>query len=554
LFENDNARHLSIMPPAVIRLLDSTGKKVLDSVSCDYEDSFCLDSFGELIDLHKDVEPKGTKSFIIARVQTWDHKQPDRAYYSYYNAYHLNKILFQTQIYLDKKLIHRLHVLNPLTNTDIIGNVQYFIVKASNSNTSKPPTAPAHAVDLNVPVKTANLIELSPTKASPTKAKNHLSLPPTIRTNLAPYAPGDLPPPSPTVKQVESGSSNSWTLTTPVSNVLVEEGEEGYKPPNIGISGIVRKMSQQISPRRESAQLGGASHRPSLSPRKQSEVVIESYKPTGREESLNSNSKLEGKGGLQIVTKQPTSPVFLYPSRTQENQTKVEVPAGAVTRFGQPVSDNEIPVITPRTAKSRRRSLSYQNAVSATGQTPTIQEWMTMVKEEEGEDEVAAEKEGGDYDSVKPFGSPTSLATPTSLSQSKPRKLSLFPQKVGADSKKDLIVPKEEADMDGITTYDAFLFATDNDFLESSRVRSIFKENALIAQDAVLFEMPAYTGESEEESPVMIIVDEPPVCEFCYPSERSLRQLSPFMQMFHRNKCYFVALLLMMAVFLFIFL
>jgi hypothetical protein len=75
------------------------------------------------------IHKTGSKHFIIARVQTWDHKQPDKAFYSYYHAHHLNKLLFQTQVYLDKKLIHRLHVLNPLTNTDIIGHVLYFMVK-----------------------------------------------------------------------------------------------------------------------------------------------------------------------------------------------------------------------------------------------------------------------------------------------------------------------------------------------------------------------------------------------------------------------------------------
>ncbi|RKO95059.1 hypothetical protein CAUPRSCDRAFT_9412, partial [Caulochytrium protostelioides] len=115
--------------PEAILLLDSGGVNVLDSVATDYEDSFCLDTLGDLALAHDATEPAGTKSFILARVQTWDPRQPDKAYYSYYNAYHLNKILFQTQIYIGKKLIHRLHVLNPLTNTDIIGNVQYFMVR-----------------------------------------------------------------------------------------------------------------------------------------------------------------------------------------------------------------------------------------------------------------------------------------------------------------------------------------------------------------------------------------------------------------------------------------
>jgi hypothetical protein len=36
--------------------------------------------------------------------------------------------LFQTQIYLTKKYLHRLLVLNPLTNTEIIGKVRYYKV------------------------------------------------------------------------------------------------------------------------------------------------------------------------------------------------------------------------------------------------------------------------------------------------------------------------------------------------------------------------------------------------------------------------------------------
>ncbi|KAJ3343393.1 serine/threonine-protein kinase KIN2 [Gonapodya sp. JEL0774] len=115
----------------IIKLMDSSGKTVLDSVSADYEDCFTIECLGDLIRAHLLTDPKGTRNFIIARVQTWDHKQPDKAFYSYYDAFQLNKVLFQTQVYLGKKLIHRLHVLNPLTNTDIIGNVQYFMVRLS---------------------------------------------------------------------------------------------------------------------------------------------------------------------------------------------------------------------------------------------------------------------------------------------------------------------------------------------------------------------------------------------------------------------------------------
>jgi hypothetical protein len=99
--------------PSVIRLLDSSGVTLLDSLCTEYEDSFTLETFRESILAYS----QQGKQFIIARVQTYDPKQPNKTFYSYYNAYNLNKILFQTQVYLEKRLIHRLHVLNPLTNT-----------------------------------------------------------------------------------------------------------------------------------------------------------------------------------------------------------------------------------------------------------------------------------------------------------------------------------------------------------------------------------------------------------------------------------------------------
>jgi hypothetical protein len=62
----------------IIRLLNAEGKEVHDSISGDYEDSFCLETFEDLMNMHFNAEPKNTKGFIIARVQTLDPKQPDK--------------------------------------------------------------------------------------------------------------------------------------------------------------------------------------------------------------------------------------------------------------------------------------------------------------------------------------------------------------------------------------------------------------------------------------------------------------------------------------------
>ncbi|KAI8910211.1 hypothetical protein EDD86DRAFT_189849 [Gorgonomyces haynaldii] len=109
---------------SLIHFLDEQGT-VIDSIPVDYEDAFTLDPLGDLCQEHHD---KG-KAFIIARVLTQDPKQPEKNFYSYYSAFQLNKILFQTQTYHGKRLLHRLWVLNPLTNSDIIGDVEYFSVE-----------------------------------------------------------------------------------------------------------------------------------------------------------------------------------------------------------------------------------------------------------------------------------------------------------------------------------------------------------------------------------------------------------------------------------------
>jgi hypothetical protein len=108
----------------MIKLID-TKNEIVDSVSMSYEDSFTLDTFQDMIQESHKLD----KSFILARVSTIDPKQPDKCFYSYYDAFQLNKVLFQTQIIKGKKFIHRLHVLNPLSNLDIVGDVLYFHVK-----------------------------------------------------------------------------------------------------------------------------------------------------------------------------------------------------------------------------------------------------------------------------------------------------------------------------------------------------------------------------------------------------------------------------------------
>ncbi|KAJ3214858.1 hypothetical protein HDU67_001123 [Dinochytrium kinnereticum] len=521
-----------------IRLLDSSGSRVLDSVSTEYEDSFCLEAFADLIEYHAESEPKGRKAFIIARVQTWDPKQPEKAFYSYYNAYQLNKILFQTQIYLGKKLIHRLHVLNPLTNTDIIGNVQYFMVKGSGSfdESVKASSKPEDAkLNVNAPLKTVETnIEASIAKTTAGAKRTPLKLPPPITTAKAGSDfDNSMPLPSPAVKEIESGVSATWTRTAPVVVDISSEIDSGgdMERRKSNFTGFLRRVSQMATPRSIPADHVYTATSPNKTgePTSKDASAEAVLPPPSQQRRLTSVTPKDIEG----FSKAPGTPIRLAQNGISPQSTKL-VPAGNITRFCVPLSPSDLSTLTPKTAKSRRRSLSYANSVNASGSSASYSEWLAM---------VAAEKAQGsmveDYDIVSPFSAGATFS---------PKSATIVEVEEEINEKPFFDAAHNNAAPKPVRTFDAVLFATDNDFLESARVRSIFKQNALHPDDAVLFEMKPFTG-SEVDSPVVVIVEDNPACEFCYPSPSTLSRASPCMQTFHRIKCYIAALLLILAMF-----
>ncbi|KAJ3242309.1 hypothetical protein HDU81_005061 [Chytriomyces hyalinus] len=524
----------------VINLLDSTGDCVLDSVSADYEDSFCLDTFADLIAAHENTEPKGTKCFILARVQTWDHKQPDKAFYSYYNAYHLNKILFQTQVYFNKKLIHRLHVLNPLTNTDIIGNVQYFMVKGhprSNSTllsrkANRELIEQAESIQkqpamARLSLKPASKSESSNSHSPLPKPKMHIMTDITAAQSLS----TDLPPPSPSVKSIDKGDVNSWTIASPTVAQIQEDDEEeqeqGNKNPkvptntpasatnNASFQSVLRRISTISAFTQKAKSTPATPHEPTP-------TTLEAGTTSKTVNALISPSKFHPQMDFSGI--QPTS--VLTGTKGMSN-LRVEIPPGCITRFAQPVSSGQ--ELLPATHKNRRRTLSYVNAVTASGVPASIEEWVQMVKEEsETHQPQGASHDNADYDRVNPFGSPV--------------KTEFEPVR---NSNQEVETDKQ------FTAYQAILFATDNDFLEDSKVRRVFKDNAVAPEEAALFEMTPVTSEIPE-SPVSDRhrhhhrhdrrendeEDEDTSCQWCFPKEEQLLKYGPVSRFVHRFKCY----------------
>jgi len=99
-------------------------EKFIDKINGNNEDPFTLETFKDLIYMYAS---KG-KDFIIARIKTADPTANKKYFYSYYDAHHINKILFKTQPELS--LLHRMQAKNPLNNMIIVGDVHYFVIKA----------------------------------------------------------------------------------------------------------------------------------------------------------------------------------------------------------------------------------------------------------------------------------------------------------------------------------------------------------------------------------------------------------------------------------------
>ncbi|KAI9204167.1 uncharacterized protein BJ171DRAFT_599350 [Polychytrium aggregatum] len=537
------------MEDEVIRLFDSNGTTLLDSIHADYEDSFCLEAFGDLARAHYESEPKGTKCFIIARVQTWDHKQPDRAFYSYYNAFELNKILFQTQVYLGKNLIHRLHVLNPLTNTDIIGNVQYFMVRIANS--SADSSSPSE--ESTKTVKDADVVASQP--GGPPKAENEPV--PLVKRKLSIQIPLQRLPthppaeglrgaqlmgldPSPTVKAIESGAPSTWTMASPaviedldaedpksprrrrlslkpVSTAIVPARRQSMAPATRKAS-IVALPSPTRKATLKEAEEGAVQHPHSAdAPNPRNRLHSISYagaSPMSIDPSVIGRRHSLSPTAISTYAKLPDQPLSLG----NYEKTKAPIPVGFVTRFAVPIPATEAGKMAPPTPASRRRSLSYVNAITPTGQKATFSQWLEMVQK----------------DKKSPAKAPPITENP-------------FDE--GTEATKT-VRDEETKRPELVHVFDAFLFATDNDFLENRKIRAIFKANAIDPKDAVLFEMPEYTG--AEDTPVTVLVDDP-LCEWCYPSPQSLDGANPCVVAFHQWKCYLVALILMGGMFIFIF-
>ncbi|KAI9142712.1 hypothetical protein BKA69DRAFT_1174162 [Paraphysoderma sedebokerense] len=130
-----------------IRILDSQ-KNHIDSLPLTQEEPFTLETFGNLITAYRNQ----SKNLIIARVETEippknPTDSPERRYF-YYEANSLNKLILRKFGEYGNYFL-RLCVMNPLTNTEMVGDVHYFLVDVEEKGKGaimNLQSTPAHAL------------------------------------------------------------------------------------------------------------------------------------------------------------------------------------------------------------------------------------------------------------------------------------------------------------------------------------------------------------------------------------------------------------------------
>jgi hypothetical protein len=443
----------------------------------------------------------------------------------------LNKTLFQTQIYLKKRYIHRLHVLNPLTNSDIIGNVNYYLVRPRNAQE-------AITVQLEIPEEPKNsnevVIDIEPSTDQVLKiddiphntSKRKLSLVYDQTTPLSPLV--EIMP-----------ELEALDLVVKTNSVAFEELSDKPVVPN-AMNMLKRTVTVKSTVGR------------TLS-------VVE--KPIN---NMTTNKTSKNFPKLTITTQLPTGLVSV------NGPTSAVIEAGIITRFTVPVPKEEMGAVIPKTQKGHRRTLSYRNAVSASGVPASFLEWARMVQEESTDGlpnstggEVS-ERDPIDFDVVKPFArnspskalilSPDRKHTPKLAPICDDEELEEQSSPVDEKDQQEVSTTTEEENEKGspeIVFIDAIYIANDNDFLETSKIRQIFRSNAINPEDAKLFQMKEYTGQDANEQPFEIVGDSFP-CEGCYPSEQELASMSPCVRFFHVHKCLILASMISILVIVFI--
>jgi hypothetical protein len=372
--------------------------------------------------------------------------------------------MFQTQIYLKKRYIHRLHVLNPLTNSDIIGSVDYFLVKP-------PQVKDAVTIDID-PVISVN---------SQNDAANVEQTRSNVRVSLV-YTQAS--------KALESANLASVPKEEKITtNRVVLENQVSQKQ----IPSLLRLNT---------------THKGTVKVRKLSLVEQPIHSMTTEKISKRVTS-------LKITTNLPTGALSLH------RDGCMSAVVGQITRFAVPVPEDQLQTIIPELSRGNRRTLTYRNAVSTTGVPISFIDWTRMVQSEKM-------NENSDIKLVN--------------------KLSTMKEEEEEEKQIQTSSATENVDKcdSKVLVYDAVYFGNDNDFLEKSKARKVFRDNAIAPEDAKLFEMKEYTGKEDDAD--FEILENDSFCECLFPSEEDLAGRNRLSRFFRKYMCFLGAIVVALII------
>jgi hypothetical protein len=369
-------------------------------------------------------------------------------------------------------------VLNPLTNTDIIGNVLYFLVKSKNidpASTGKQiPPAP----------QSPHLMEkLSPGPMRSPVAENQvlINLQVHCGENASPYS-------------AKAKSPGGWSMISipnrqSLPNLSENSGDEDSGDEKRKLILSMNSDTAHSPTTKSTEPLMGwtlAQAVSCIAPESIPSVVVTTSTNTAVNTITNTGNK--SPEGKSKATKRPqTRPGSPLKIQTQLDRPKsnggsdllrlkspgaaataVKTPVhGVPSQFGNLLSPQQASAIAPPSARGRRRPFSYMNSLITSGdRDASLNDWCALLESdrESAPDSPDGPTAGEDNDTVKPF-------------------------KNMGDRQSPVAQPVE--------FYDAILFATDSDFLEQSACRATFKANAINMEEAQLLEMAPFNGEPE---------------------------------------------------------
>lgn len=242
---------------------------------------------------------------------------------------------------------------------------------------------------------------------------------------------------------------------------------------------------------------------------------------------------------------------------TAEGSSRMQslAPAGTVTQHGKALTPIQALEVVPKTKPGHRRSFSYMNTVVAmngdatsAGISPNgrhvldARDWVRTLKVH---DEALSQMSEMERQLAVASGKFDVVLAPT-ITSAEP----LLPSAPTLTSRPEGIL--DEIEVDDGTFYDAVLIATDNDFLETSATRAIFRENAVNPADCTLFEMPPFTGDEQADAERRLALemqDMPLPCDsLCCPTDQQLRAMTRTGRWFHMVKCYLMVMIVTVIV------